>query len=203
MKTILYLGLLVVTCSARQAQSQIIYSVDSRESTMRWTGYYLFSFGEHTGTIQISKGQLTTSNGSINGGSFEIDMTTLNDTDMKPDDGGNDLTNHLKSDDFFAVDKFPTSEFVITKAERIKDARPNEPNYDISGILTLKGVKNTLTFPAMISMENNVITAIAKFKFDRTKWNVKYNSGKFFNEIGDGAISDAIGIELKLKASQL
>jgi polyisoprenoid-binding protein YceI len=182
------------------SQSPMTYTVNVNESSMRWTGYYLFSFGEHTGTIGITKGQLTYTVDQLTGGSFEIDMHSMQDTDMKADDGGNDLTNHLKSDDFFSVDKFPTAYFEITKAEKIKDAQPNQPNYDVTGILTLKGVRNTLSFPVFISIQGNNLTASAKFKFDRTKWNVQYNSGKFFSEIGDGAISDAIGIDLNVKA---
>ena len=199
MKSNLFI-LLSILCFPGFSQSPTTYTVTANESSMRWTGYYLFSFGEHTGTIGITKGQLVFTADQLTGGGFEIDMHSMQDTDMKADDGGNDLTNHLKSADFFSVDEFPTAYFEITKTEKIKDAQPNQPNYDVTGILTLKGVKNTLAFPILISVQENNLTASAKFKFDRTKWNVKYNSGKFFSEIGDGAISDAIGVELNVKA---
>ena len=201
MKTTLFTTFIIFLCLPAFSQSST-YTVSSSESSMRWTGYYLFSFGEHSGTIVVSKGLLMFTADQLTGGSFEINMHSLQDTDLKADDGGNDLTDHLKSDDFFSVDKFPVAYFEITKAEKIKDAQPNQPNYDVTGTLTLKGVKNTLVFPALISSQGNSLTASARFKFDRTKWNVQYNSGKFFSEIGDGAISDAIGIELNLKATK-
>ncbi|MBA4054353.1 MAG: lipid-binding protein [Marivirga sp.] len=174
----------------------VTYNVDIAQSKMLWTGYYLFSFGEHHGSIQLSKGELQVESQSITGGYFDIDMTSIKDLDMPPADGGKDLEEHLKSNDFFATDKFPMARFEITKSEKIKDANAGGPNYDITGNLTIKGTKNTLTFPALISFSEKGLRAKAKFKFDRTKWDVHYNSGKIFTDVGDGAISDAIAIEL-------
>lgn len=163
---------------------------------MLWTGYYLFNFGEHNGSIQLLKGDIQVDKESIVGGYFDIDMTSIKDLDMPPADGGRDLEEHLKNNDFFATDKFPTARFEISKSEKIKDARAGGPNYDITGNLTIKGNKNTLSFPATITFNENGMQAKAKFKFDRTKWNIHYNSGKVFSDVGDGAISDAIAIEL-------
>ena len=174
------------------------YKVDIAQSKMLWTGYYLFNFGEHNGSIKISKGEIHADNSSITSGYFDIDMTSIKDLDMPSADGGKDLEEHLKSNDFFAADKFPTARFEITKSEKIKDARAGGPNYDITGDLTIKGTKNTLSFPATITFIQNGIQTRAKFKFDRTKWNIQYNSGKIFSDVGDGAISDAIAIELDL-----
>jgi polyisoprenoid-binding protein YceI len=198
----LFIVILTMISVSIPASAQISYKVNSDQTTFKWTGYYVFSFGEHYGTIRVSKGNIVTTGDQITGGAFEIDMKTLVDHDMKEDDGGIDLTNHLKSSDFFDTDEYPTARFEITKVEKIKDAKDKQPNYDISGILTLKGVSNPLTFPAYVSAEGNDISAIAKFKFDRTKWNVRYNSGKFFSDVGDGAISDAIGVELTIKATK-
>ena len=179
-------------------ETPVRYKVDVARSKMNWTGYYLFNFGEHNGSIQLSKGEIQADGESIVGGYFDIDMTSIRNLDMPASDGGKDLEQHLKSNDFFDTDKFPTARFEITKTERIKDAHPDGPNYDVTGDLTIKGTKNTLLFPATITYNENGIQAKAKFKFDRTKWNVQYNSGKFFSDVGDGAISDAIAISLDL-----
>ncbi len=96
---------------------------------------------------------------------------------------------------------FPEAQFEITKVTPIKDASPDGPNVEVTGELTLKGVKNTLTFPATVQNTDRLMIK-AKFKFDRTKWNVRYNSGKYFSEAGDGAISDAIGIEMNIIATK-
>ena len=200
MKKALIMVLLLICVSA--FGQQVTYAVSPDQTSFKWIGYYLFSFGEHYGAIRVTKGNITATGDQISGGTFEVDMKSLADQDMEADNGGNDLSNHLKSTDFFDVDKFPTARFEITQVEKIKDAQGKDPNYDITGILTLKGVSNTLKFPAFVFVENNVITSVAKFKFDRTKWNVRYNSGKFFSDVGDGAISDAIGVELTIKATK-
>jgi polyisoprenoid-binding protein YceI len=203
MKTSILALVVLVTFSALTFRDPgTLYKVDIQQSSLRWIGYYLFSFGEHNGTINLKKGELVMTNDQLTGGSFEIDMTTITNLDMPADDGGNSLVNHLKSDDFFSSDKFPSASFEIAKVEPIKDATADQPNVEITGTLTLKGVKNTLKFPAKVKSNGSTITAEAKFKFDRTKWNVHYNSGKIFSDVGDGAISDAIGMELIIRATK-
>ena len=195
--------LLFITLSAFTFREPAVsYKIDLKQSSVHWTGYYSFSFGEHTGTINLTKGELSMTGDQLTGGNFQIDMNSLQDTDMPANDGGNDLTDHLKGDDFFSTTKFPSALFEITKVEKVKDATANQPSYDITGILTLKGIKNQLKFPASITSDGSIVNVKAKFKFDRTKWNIRYNSGKFFSDIGDGAISDAIGIELSLLATK-
>lgn len=200
--SILALAVLITLSALTLREPGTLYKVDIQQSALHWIGYYLFSFGEHNGTINLKKGELVMTNDQLTGGSFEIDMTTITNLDMPADDGGNSLVNHLKSDDFFSTDKFPSANFEITKVEPIKDATADQPNVEITGTLTLKGVKNTLKFPAKVKSNGSTITAEAKFKFDRTKWNVHYNSGKIFSDVGDGAISDAIGMELTIRATK-
>jgi polyisoprenoid-binding protein YceI len=178
------------------------YKVDIHRSVLTWIGYYVFSFSEHNGTINLSGGEIMVDDQQIISGYFDIDMKTIKNLDMSPDNGAKDLENHLMSDDFFATNDFPTARFEIKTTTKIKDAVAGGPNFDVTGDLILKGVKNSLTFPALISFNENGIDAKAKFKFDRTRWNVRYSSGKFFSDIGDGAISDAIGMEIHLFTSK-
>jgi polyisoprenoid-binding protein YceI len=193
----LFSVLLTTTQSSFRPNGTTTYKVDIDQSALGWTGYYVFSFSEHNGTIGLSGGEITVDD-QIVSGYFDIDMKSIKDLDMPADDGAKDLENHLMSEDFFSVNEFPSARFEITKTIKIKDPAPGGPNYDVTGELTIKGVKNSLTFPALINFNEDGIEAKAKFKFDRTKWNVRYNSGKFFSDIGDGAISDAIGMEISL-----
>ncbi|HEY5745451.1 MAG TPA: YceI family protein [Chryseolinea sp.] len=176
------------------------YIVNTQQSTVAWTGYYAFNFNEHTGTIRLTKGEIEVADTRITGGFFELDMNSIEDVDMRGESSAKDLEDHLKSDDFFSVAKYPSARFTITKAKELTDG-PNHPNYEITGTLTLKGVTNTLTFPATVVLKDGQLQATAKLKFDRTRWNVHYNSGKFFSSIGDGAISDAIALEIHLMAN--
>ena len=194
-------GLLTVNLSSFKNPEPLTYDVNLEKSSVRWTGYYVFSFSEHNGTIGLSRGEIKVSNQQIVSGFFDINMKSIKNLDI-PDGASKDLENHLMSDDFFSVDKYPSTRFEITKTEMIKDPEPGGPNFDVTGDLTIKGVKNSLTFPAYITFSDDGLEAKAKFKFDRTKWNVRYNSGKFFFDVGDGAISDAIGMEIHLFTSK-
>jgi polyisoprenoid-binding protein YceI len=194
----LFSVILTIALSSFKPNGPTAYKVDIDRSALGWTGYYVFSFSEHNGTIKLSGGEIVTDDHQIVSGYFDIDMKSIKDLDMPVDDGAKDLETHLMSEDFFSVNNFPSARFEITKTTKIKNAVPGGPNYDVTGDLTIKDVKNSLTFPAIINFNDDGIEANAKFKFDRTKWNVRYNSGKFFSDIGDGAISDAIGLEIHL-----
>lgn len=195
---LLFFLVLTSTLFSFKPKGATAYKVDIQRSVLNWFGYYVFSFSEHNGTINLSGGEIMVEDQQIISGYFDIDMKTIKDLDISPDDGAKDLENHLMSEDFFSANDFPTARFEITKTTKIKEPAPGGPNFDVTGDLTLKGVKNSITFPALIDVNENGIDAKAKFKFDRTRWNVRYNSGKFFSDIGDGAISDAIGMEIHL-----
>jgi polyisoprenoid-binding protein YceI len=183
-------------------QAPAVYEIDLKKSTIRWEGYYLFDYGSHFGTMNMSKGEIQIKNQAVTSGYFEMDMKSIKDLDMKDDDGGNDLSNHLQSVDFFSTEKFPKASFQIVKIDPVPNAIPGRPNTEVIGTLSLKGITNTLQFPATVQIEADQVHVKARFKFDRTKWGVQYNSGKFFASVGDGAISDAIGIELDIFAAK-
>jgi polyisoprenoid-binding protein YceI len=204
MRYTLFLPLLVLLCTATgMAQHTTSYRIDPAQSTMQWHGYYMFSFGEHYGTIDIKKGTLSMAGDQLQG-TFEIDMTSIRNLDMKnEEDGGKSLSDHLMNDDFFSSAKYPAATFTITKSEKVKDAKAGEPNYEITGNLTLKGKTNSLKFRAEVLAQGPKLTAKARFKFDRTKWDIQYGSDKFFGDVGDSAISDAVGIDLNLQGTAI
>ncbi len=79
------------------------------------------------------------------------------------------------------------------------DAQGN--NSWISGNLSIKGITQGIKFPAFIELTEGNLTAKADFNIDRTLWDIRYRSGKFFPELGDKAISDEIGIAFELTAT--
>ncbi len=197
MKHTLSLVIFSILFSSQVFAQEVKYKTDLQKSSVLWTGYYLFSFGEHNGKIDLKQGTLTVKDGMIASGEFEIDMHSIVNIDMGED--GKSLSDHLKSDDFFSVDKFPKATFKIEQSKKMEDVGPGEPDVRVTGLLTLKGVTHPITFPALIQINENEVIAKAKLKFDRTKWNVRYGSGKLFGDVGDNAISDAIGLELNLR----
>lgn len=166
--------------------------IDTKESVVTWKGSSVK--GEHEGYAYISKGELMIENGQLMGGTVEIDMSKIEGPGHGSD---NNLINHLKGPDFFDVKKFPFSTIVITKVAAI-----NVEDKEITGNLTIKGITHPVTFPAGIEVRDGIVKANAKMIIDRTDWDVRYNSGKFFDNLKDQAISDDIEFNIKIVAKK-
>ncbi|MFT3979618.1 MAG: YceI family protein [Ferruginibacter sp.] len=174
------------------------YAIDST-TLVTWTGSK--PTGSHTGTFKVSEGSLLANNNALTGGSFTIDINSLNNIDLANDakqKGG--LEGHLKSPDFFDAAKFPTAKFEITSVEsyvadstsKLKDATNL-----IKGNLTLKDSTKNIAFPAKVTVEGNKITAVADFDIDRTLWGMNYKGP---NNPQDWVISKAVNIKLAVSA---
>ncbi|GAB3989617.1 YceI family protein [Spirosoma daeguense] len=170
------------------------YKVDAQQSKLNWTAKKVT--GEHAGTAPIRSGSLVLENGKLKGGSFDIDLKALTVTDIT--DAGNNakLVGHLKSEDFFSVEKHPTASFVISSATPTGDGK-----YDVAGKLTIKGITNDIKFPTQLKSENGKLTATANVTVDRTKYDIKYRSKNYFENIGDKAIYDDFTLDVTLVAT--
>lgn len=140
----------------------------------------------HVGTIAISKGALNFDGDALIGGSFTVDMNSIVCTDL-PEGYAAKLVGHLKSDDFFAVANHPEATLSITKAE------PTADGYKVTGNFTIRGITNSETFD--LKIDGN--SATAQLEIDRSKYDVKYASGSFFENLGDKLINN----ELELSVS--
>jgi polyisoprenoid-binding protein YceI len=203
MKTrIMFLTIIASACATAclGQLSKSEFEVLPSTSTLKWTGYYLFNFGEHYGTLDISEGKIALNDRDELSGSITADMRSLKDTDMPYNDGGKDLTEHLMSKDFFDVAQYPTARIEIVSSETIQDSKPGNANTKIKANMTIKQITAPITIYAQVVRTAEELKANGKFKFDRTRWGIEYNSGKVFSEVGDGAISDAIAIEFSINA---
>lgn len=198
-KIILFLAAVIAMNTAVFAgHDHGLAKIDTKASTFEWIGEKVA--GAHNGTINIQSGTLDLHANKISGGSFVIDMNSIQCLDLKDPKWNEKLVGHLKSDDFFSVAKHQTAKFVITKAVEQKGENGN--NYMITGNLTIKGITHEISFPAKISMSGNTIKASADFKVNRTKWNIKYGSGSFFDNLGDKAIADDFQVKINLTATK-
>ncbi|MEM8763520.1 MAG: YceI family protein [Bacteroidota bacterium] len=161
--------------------------VKAGESTITWKAYKVT--GSHVGTITLKSGSLEFDRDKLTGGEFVVDMTTINTTDLTGD-YKNKLDGHLNSDDFFAVASNPTSSMVFTKVE---GAGKNA--YKVTGDLTIKGITKPITFDVSVYGSK----ATATLKVDRTKYDVKYGSGSFFDNLGDKTIYDEFDLVVDLQ----
>ena len=121
-------------------------------------------------------------------------MTTITNTDIENPEYQAKLESHLKSDDFFSVENHKEAIFLMTI---VSETAKNE--YSFSGDLTIKGITHSITFPGSINKnDDGTYTAGAKAGIDRTLWDVRYGSGKFFEDLGDKMIFDNIDLTLDL-----
>lgn len=156
------------------------------ESSITWKGKKIL--GSHYGSINLKEGSLNMSGDQITGGQFVIDMTSIVVEDLSGESKGQ-LEGHLRSDDFFSVEKFPTSTLVIKSGNKTADG------YYVNGDITIKGTTEPISF--LLKMNGN--TATAALKIDRTKFNVRYGSGSFFTNLGDNTIYDEFELDVTLK----
>ena len=166
-------------------------SVSVAESNIVWNGYKVT--GSHTGTIKLKSGALEFEGDKLTGGNFEIDMTSIVCTDLEGE-WNEKLVGHLKSDDFFSVEKNPTASFVITQV--VSRGKPGE--YKIVGDLTIKGNKQQIKFQADIEDMGDKANAVAEVVVDRSEFNIRYGSGSFFDNLGDKTIYDEFDLQVSL-----
>lgn len=184
----------IIFAALISGEAKETYKVNTEESTVEWLGKKVT--GQHNGVIQLKGGRLEMEDGKLVGGIFTIDMTTIEDKDLSGEYKGK-LEGHLKSDDFFGVEKYPTSTFVITEAV------PQGPGkYKVIGNMTIKENTEKVQFTANVEEKDGKITASASITIDRSKYDVRYGSGSFFDNLGDKTIYDNFDLTVSLVASK-
>ncbi len=190
MKTLLIsLGMLVAFAGA----DVDTYEVEPGQSQVIWKAKKVS--GGHEGTVALQSGSFRMEGDQLVGGSFVMDMRTIACTDLSGGSKGK-LEGHLKSPDFFSVEDFPTASFVITKVTAQGD------QYKVDGTMVIKNIAQDVSFMADVKNEKGQMTATADFKIDRSKFNVRYGSGSFFDDLGDNLIYDEFDLSISLVASK-
>ena len=180
--------------ASKAKATSVKHMVNPTESIIEWTGFK--PTGKHNGTIKVESGVFTVNNGKLESGSFLIDMNSIENLDIPADNEMHGkLVGHLKSPDFFDVEQFPSAAFEVTGLEE-KDGKTW-----LSGNLTLKDKKNNVTFPVTLNSNNGQYSITSEvFTIDRSKWDVKYGSKFFFDNLGDKFINDDIELIISVKS---
>jgi polyisoprenoid-binding protein YceI len=175
-------------------QAKNKYIVDLVKSKVSWVGSK--PGGQHHGTVNISDGIISLDRGEIESGVFTIDLTTIADLDLEPGSWNDKLVTHLKSNDFFYVEKYPKATFEITKSKKV-----DKENYFITGNLTIRGITNSISFDAKVSIKKNVLNATSsEIVLDRVKWDIKAMSKSVFADLKDKYVDDEMLIKIELTA---
>ena len=176
---------IVVKEEVKVEETIMVNNVDLTTSVMTWKGTK--PTGSHDGIVSFSSGGMIVENGVLKEGEFVIDMSTIKNLDMEGSDGAGKIEKHLKAADFFDVEMYPTSKFVITSVLDV------EGNTAVTGNLTIKDVTKSITIPATVSTTDGITTFKSElFNIDRADFNVKYGSKRWIEGLKDKFIDDLV-----------
>ncbi len=174
------------------------YDVDVQASSIGWTGRNANT--THQGSVRLQAGEVVVHENNITG-SFEIDLESIVNFNIEDGALRKILIDHLKSDDFFFVERFPVARFSLVRARPVENAAPGCANFGVEGTLSLKGFDGGITFPAVVeSIADGGFAAEAHFDLDRTRWGVIYGSGRFYEHLGMHLVYDLITIQVRIVA---
>lgn len=182
----------IVLIASIQSFSQKI-NIDPVKSKISWTGQKIVG-GSHNGEIKIKNGTMELKNDQIVKGTFVIDMNSISNLDLEDKDYNSKLVGHLKSDDFFGVEKYPTATFNVTKSTKFVNGKAT-----VTGDITIKGTTKQIT--AVVNRSNNNYNT--RMEIDRSQFDVRYGSNSFFDNLGDKAIDNIFVLDINLVGTQL
>ncbi|MDQ1097293.1 MULTISPECIES: YceI family protein [Chryseobacterium] len=173
------------------------YTLDTLNSRVEWKGYKIFKSEStsHFGTIRFESGDVTVKDGKLESGKFVADMNSLTSVDLKDDqEQMGKLNSHLKSGDFFEVDKFPTASYEITKVTSVSEG---DYNTLLDGNLTIKGITRPVQFKANVSVKQGGEVSIATEPKDisREEFGVKFQA-----PVQNGVIKNEVTLQINVKA---
>jgi len=187
----LLLTIVIVGSSLKAAD----FIVDKTASQVKWEAKKVT--GKHNGTISIANGSFSAKKATISSGTIVIDMKTIVDVDLTDAGYNAKLIGHLKSDDFFGVEKFPESKLVVKNVTLVSG-----DNYKFLGDLTIKGVTNPIEFTAIVTQNGDKLNAEGSMTVNRAKYGVKYGSSSFFENLGDKVIYDDFTLAFNITAQK-
>lgn len=214
--SILFVGLSTIACKSKSSEESAAdaatlgtlptgdaYKIDAPRTELKWMAFK--PTGNHNGIVPVNGGTIFVKDGTITGGIIDINMSGLEvqgmDGEMKES-----LQSHLrgtapgKEEDFFNVGKYPSAMFEITSVSKLE----NDPvgTHMINGNLTIKDISKPISFKATIDLASGsaMKATTEPFVIDRTLWDIKYKSKKFFTDLKDDFINDEIKIEIILGA---
>lgn len=170
------------------------YNIDTKSSEMYWKGTKVG--GMHDGYAPFESGNLVFEKGELKSGEFVVNLDKMTSKDLSGDMAAR-LIGHLKSDDFFSTAKYPTTKLTFNNVKKLADNK-----YEVKGTLTVKNISQPVTFKADVKNSGDKLTGTTDLTFDRTKFDVKYNSGNFFENLGDKLIHDDVQLKVSLVANK-
>ena len=182
-----YFTFFALTAQGIESNSQTLLKINTEKSTLKWIGEKITT-SQHSGSLNFKSGEMTIKDGLVVSGNFIVDMTSISVEDISGS-GKKRLEGHLKSDDFFSVDKHDKALLSI------KGSKKTDKGFLVDANLTIKDLAHPIQFN-MVSIEGGYN---ADLVFDRSKYNVRFRSGSFFENLGDKLIIDDIVLSSELR----
>jgi len=173
--------IILINISAQQR-----FTADTSLTKLSWLGEKVT--GQHTGTISLKSGWIDWKNNQIVAGEFDIDMNTIKESQRNARFEG-----HMRSDDFFSVEKFPVSALIINGSTQF-----DRGTGIVRGTLTIKGITNPIEFKAAYLIKDDGLWFFANISVDRTKYDIRWDSGKFFDNLGDKTVYDDFKLKINV-----
>ncbi|HKL03386.1 MAG TPA: V-type H(+)-translocating pyrophosphatase, partial [Cryomorphaceae bacterium] len=168
------------------------YAVGTDNAMFKWVAKKVT--GQHDGEVN-AEGKFVLVDNLVQKGKFQVDMSSLVVDDITDSESNAKLTAHLKSKDFFDVENYPNAQIQISSA-----GEDGNGNIVFNGKMTLKGTTNDIEGTYRVNKQGDQLKLIGAFNFDRSKYDIRYRSASFFDDLGDKMIYDevTIGFEIDL-----
>jgi polyisoprenoid-binding protein YceI len=186
--------------------------IDLNKSDIEWLGGLKYSTKDHFGKIKIKSGKINISKDYKISGTVIIDMKSITNDDIK-NEWKKNLINHLKSPDFFNVDKYDTAKIKIISSKIIEKLNNDNFLMQIDAYLTIKSTTSRVRFNTVVDLNSSIKTADGTLIFDRNDFGIQYRSEvhiydpeSFWNKVEttkstamDKIIKDEIKIDFSIK----
>lgn len=171
------------------------FKIDSKKSKFTWTAKKVTA--THFGNVTATKGKIRMDHGKLIGAEFFIDMNTITCTDIESEKYNKMLVDHLKNEDFFDVVNYPIANFKLIRA-----TSTGEGSFNVIGELRIKKSVEVINFDMKLEERMGALSANGSFVFDRTKFDIIYGSGTFFDDLGDKAIEHEVKVDFNIVATK-
>lgn len=175
-----------------------LYIMDTLNSKIEWKGFKVVKSDNtsHFGTIKFESGDVTVKDGKLESGKFVANMSSLENVDLKDNEEDKvKLETHLKSGDFFEIEKFPTASYEIT---RVTPNSEGDFNTLLDGNLTIKGITKPMQFNANVTVKDGEVSIYTDPKdINRQDFSIKFQM-----PVQNGLIKDEVNIQIAVKARE-
>jgi len=149
--------------------------LNRKTSSLEWKGGLKVINNNHSGNLKLKSGNIYLNEGNKISGNIVIDMMSITNIDL-PDSKKEYLIGHLRSQDFFDVERFPKASFKINSSKILEKQSDGKYNMEISGDLTIKSITKPIVLTALIDLKSDIKSATGTMKFSRIDFGVQYRS---------------------------